>query len=156
MARLRAVDVNGNGLPDIIMGEQDLDFEDQVTSLSRLVWFENPGALYRGIWNLHIINQLRCPHSIDAADLDGDGEPEIICAEHDAVNPYHSGCRLFIYKKVDQQGETWFRLLVDDRIDHHDGAKIFEVAPGQVGITSLGWTEPEYVHLWTLNYKGLS
>jgi hypothetical protein len=40
--------------------------------------------------------------------------------------------------------------LVDDRFEHHDGARVFEIAPGQTGIASLGWTEPEYVHLWTL------
>jgi hypothetical protein len=150
MARLRVADVNGNGLPDIIMGEQDLDFEKQVTPLSRLLWFENPGGTCQGIWKMHIIDQLRCPHSLDIADLDGDGMIEIVCAEHDAFKPYNSGCRLFVYKKADQPGEAWFRWLVDDRFEHHDGTKIFEVAPGQIGVTSLGWTEPKYVHLWTL------
>jgi hypothetical protein len=153
MARLRAADVNGNGLPDIIMGEQDLDFENQVTPLSRLVWFENPGTPCLGIWKMHVIDQLRCPHSLDVADLDGDGELEIVVAEHDAFNPYHSGCRLFVYKKADPQGNTWFRWLVDDRFEHHDGAKVFEIAAGQPAIVSLGWTEPNYVHLWKIKQK---
>ena len=74
-------------------------------------------------------------------------------AEHDAINPYHSSCRLFIYKKADPPGKTWLCRLVDDRIEHHDGAKGFEIAARQPAIVSLGWTEPKSVHLWKFKHK---
>jgi hypothetical protein len=99
MARLRVADVNGNGKPDIVLGEQALDFENEVTPWSRLLWFEHPEDPKSSQWEMHVIDKLRCPHSLDVADLDGDGELEIVCAEHDPFKPYHSRCRHSLYTK---------------------------------------------------------
>jgi hypothetical protein len=41
--------------------------------------------------------------------------------------------------------------VLDDRFEHHDGTKVFEVAPGHLGIISHGWTDSRYVHLWEMN-----
>ncbi len=147
-ARVVATDVNGNGRPDIVLGEEVLDFENKVTPWSRLAWFEHPEDLRSGLWKMHVIDKMRCPHSIGVADLDGDGEIEIVCGEHDPFKPYRSRSRLFIYKKAEPQGRAWFRYLVDDRFEHHDGAKVIEIAPGRFGIISHGWKESRYVHLW--------
>jgi hypothetical protein len=53
-----------------------------------------------------------------------------------------------VYKKADPQGRTWWRYVLDDRFEHHDGCKIFEIAPGRLGIVSHGWKDKKYVHLW--------
>jgi hypothetical protein len=37
---------------------------------------------------------------------------------------------------------------VDDRFEHHDGAKVIELEPGRFGIMSHGWRDSLYVHLW--------
>ncbi len=147
-ARVCVTDVNGNGRPDIVVGEEVLDFENQMTPLSRLAWFESPEEPRRGPWTMHVIDTVRCPHSLGVADLDGDGEPEIVCGEHDPFRPYRSRCRLLVYKKADPEGRTWFRYILDERFEHHDGTKIFEVAPGRLGILSHGWKDRRYVHLW--------
>jgi hypothetical protein len=151
MARLRVADVNGNGKPDIVLGEQVLDFENRVTPISQLLWFEHPDDPRTGLWQAHVIDRLRCPHSLDVADLDGDGELEIVCGEHDAFRPYDSECRLLVYKKGDPNGESWYRCLLDNRFEHHDGARVFEMSPGRLGIASHGWTESRYVHLWEIS-----
>jgi hypothetical protein len=147
-ARLVIADVNNNGRPDIVAGEEVLDFKNHKTPLSRLAWFENPGSPATDTWKMHVIDTLRCPHSLGAADLDGDSEVEIVCAEHDPFLPYHSECRLMVYKKADPLGRAWYRYTLDDRFEHHDGAKIFEVAPGRLAIASHGWVDNRYVHLW--------
>jgi hypothetical protein len=97
---------------------------------------------------MHVIDKVRCPHSIDVADLDGDGEVEIICGEHDPFKPCRSRSRLFVYKRADAAGRSWSRTLVDDRFEHHDGAKVIDLGGGRTGIMSHGWAEPRYVHLW--------
>jgi len=151
VARLRVVDVNGNGRPDVVLGEEDLDFEKRISPFSRVAWFENPPDPRQGPWSAHIVDSVRCPHSIDAADLDGDGEIEIVCGEHDPFNPYRSRSRLLVYKRTEPTGcGAWVRHVVDARFEHHDGARVIELAPGRFGILSHGWTDSRYVHLWEL------
>lgn len=147
-ARVRVTDLNGDGRPDVILGEEVLDFQNRITPFSRLAWFENPSNPGSDPWKMHVIDKIRCPHSLDVGDLDGDGQVEVVCGEHDPFNPYRSRCRLFIYKKAEPQGRAWFRYLVDDRFEHHDGTKIFEVSPGRSGIISHGWKDSRYLHLW--------
>lgn len=149
-ARIGVADINRDGKIDIVAGEEVLDFTNRNTPFSRLVWFENPGNLDAPAWEMHVIDKVRCAHSIGIADLDGDGQPEIVAGEHDPFKPYRSRCRLFVYKKADPVGKSWYRYLVDGRFEHHDGAKVIELAPGRWGIISHAWTESRYVHLWEL------
>ncbi len=147
-ARLAVVDINGNGRPDLVVSEEVLDFANMVVPYSRLAWFENPGKLDGGGWTAHVIDKVKCGHSVSAGDLDGDGEVEIVCGEHDIVAPYRNRSRLMVYKKADERGRAWKRYVIDDRFEHHDGAKLITLASGKKGIISHGWNEEHYVHLW--------
>lgn len=150
VARVRVADINGDGRPDVVVGEEALDFQAGVAGRSRVVWFENPQDPASGLWPVHIIDSVRCPHSLDVADLDGDGKAEIICGEHDPFKPYRSRCRVLVYKMAEPRGRAWFRYVVDARFEHHDGTKVIELEPGRPGIISHGWRDSLYVHLWEM------
>jgi hypothetical protein len=82
------------------------------------------------------------------ADLDGDGELEVVVGEHDPFTPYRSKARLYVYKKIDAKGISWSRFPIDNRFSNHVGAKSVELSPGRLGIISHSWFESTYVHLW--------
>jgi hypothetical protein len=99
-------------------------------------------------WQIHTVDKVRCAHSISVADLDGDGQSEIILGEHDPFEPYRSRCRVMAYKKANPEATSWYQYTIDDRFEHHDGTKIIQLPTGKIGIVSHGWQDNKYVHLW--------
>jgi len=147
-ARIGVADINGDGRKDIVIGQEDMDYPKRIIPFSPLFWLEQPEDPTAYPWKRHVIDVLRCAHSIGVADIDGDGEDEIIAGEHDPFWPYRSRCRIYAYKKANPEGTAWHRYMIDGRFEHHDGAKIFQIAPGRIGILSHGWEDKKYVHLW--------
>jgi hypothetical protein len=148
VARIAVADINGDGKPDIVLGEEDGDWSTRHIYFARVAWLENTGDPRHKQFIPHVVDRIFCPHSLSVADLDGDGKPEIVAGEHDPFNPYKSRCRLFVYKLADPKGTVWFRYMLDDRFEQHDGAKVVELTPGKFGILGHGWAESRYVHLW--------
>jgi hypothetical protein len=66
------------------------------------------------LWDRHVIDdQLLWGHAVWCADLDGDGNDEIIIGVRDDLNgQYRRGVR--IYKVQDDKGERWARHIVDN------------------------------------------
>ena len=147
----RLGDMDGDGHIDLIACEEQTHWgaDPKHVSYARVAWFKNPGEPRQGLWEMHVIDTIRSPHSLVVADLDGDGELEIVCGEHDPFKPYRSRCRVYIYKKAEPQGRAWTRHLVDDRFSSHVGTQLIELEPGRTGIISHSWQgEFPYVHLW--------
>lgn len=147
-SRIEAIDINGDGWLDIVAGDETCNYETGKTEFGKLVWFENPGKNFDTQWKMHIIDTIRSPHSLSAVDIDGDGIIEIVAGEHDPFKPYRSRCRLFVYKNNDKKGLYWNRYTLDDRFEHHDGAKIIDRGNGEKAIVSHGWTDNQFVHIW--------
>jgi len=148
ICRIAIADINGNRRPDILFTVENVDWDVHKAFFSPVGWLENTGSPRDRKFNLHIIDKVRSPHSISVADLDGDGKMEVIVGEHDPFKPYRSESRLLVYKQADAHGITWSRFPMDNRFEHHDGAKMIELSPGNLAIISHGWMEPTYVHIW--------
>lgn len=115
---------------------------------ARLAWFEHPGDLTQSPCKMHVIDQVRSPHSPAVSDLDGDGQLEIVCGEHDPFYPYRSRCRVYVYKTADPRGRAWTHHVIDGRFSSHVGTRLVELEPGCLGIISHSWLEFRYLHLW--------
>lgn len=147
-ARLAVANITGAGRCDIVLGQEKMDFPNRTIPFSPVAWFACPEDPRTVPWPMHVIDRVRCAHSIGAADLDGDGVEEIVVGEHDPFYPYRNRCRLFVYAKADPEGRSWRRYQLDDRFEHHDGTKIIRLEGGQMGIISHGWKDSLYVHLY--------
>jgi hypothetical protein len=141
-------DVDGDGRPDILFTVEDVDYNVHKAFWAPVGWLENTGSPRDKKFNVHIIDRIRSPHSISVADLDGDGRMEVVVGEHDPFKPYRSKSRLYVYKQADAKGIVWSRFPLDNRFEHHDGAKVVELRLGDPAIISHGWADSDYVHLW--------
>lgn len=147
-ARVRAADLNGDGRLEVLAVVEDLSYETRESFYRPVAWFEQPSSLRQSPWEMHVIDLVKCPHSLEVADLDGDGELEIIVGEHDPFRSERSRSRLLVYKKAEPGGRAWRRYVLDDRFEHHDGTKLINLGGGRLGIMSHGWGERQFVHLW--------
>ncbi|MGB8477554.1 MAG: VCBS repeat-containing protein [Acidobacteriaceae bacterium] len=148
ISRVAITDVNGDGHPDILFTVEDVDYEARKAFFALVGWLENTGSPRDRKFKVHFIDKVRSPHSLSIADLDGDGEMEVVVGEHDPFKPYRSQCRVYAYKKADAKGITWSRFPIDNRFSNHVGTKAVELSPGRLVILSHSWKEPTYVHIW--------
>ena len=151
VARVRVADLDGDGRLDIVLTEETGDWETRDPGLGRVAWFKQPQDLRAEPWTEQVVARMKCPHSLDVVDIDGDGRVAIIAAEHDAFTPEGQdvNARLSIFRRLDRSDEParWAEEVVDTGFEHFDGAKAIDLS-GTVGIVSHGYTEPRYLHLW--------
>ncbi|HFE63560.1 MAG TPA: hypothetical protein ENK14_03985, partial [Caldithrix sp.] len=129
--RNRLFDMNGDGRLDAVVG-----FE-AISSPGKLAWYEQ-GSSATGIWTEHLIATVVGPMSLDVADMDNDGDLDVIVGEHNLANP--SQANLFIFENSDGQAGSWIQHLVYQGDEHHDGARVVDIdGDGDLDIISIGW-----------------
>ncbi len=85
---------------------------------NQVVTYTEPENLKTGIFERHVIDaNLRWGHGVWCADLDGDGNQELIIGVRD--NPakgdtFTEKCGVRLYKAADKTGAKWDRFLLDD------------------------------------------
>jgi hypothetical protein len=92
-------DLNRDGKPDVIA---------LADGLPDLVWFENPG------WQRHVIVSGRSNMiNLAAADVDGDGIPELLLADGFDMNPQSSEGNVWLLHHKGDPREPWEIRLID-------------------------------------------
>ena len=122
-------DINGDGLLDAVIA---------LEKGTHLLWFEQKSPTQ---WNRHIITTdlMGQGFSMDVADFDNDGDPDIVVGEHRG-NPNN---RVIIFENKNN-GQLWNQIVIDSgsskEIDHHDGTQAIDIDhDGDLDIISIGW-----------------
>lgn len=128
-------DINGDGRLDAVVGLEEG---------KQLYWYEAP-ANPTDRWKRHTIALVEGQgFSMDVADFDGDGDPDVVVGEH--RNPQKN--RVLIFENQNK-GENWVQHTADTGaadIDHHDGTQAVDLdRDGDLDLVSLGWTNKK---LW--------
>ena len=141
--RNRLADINDDGHLDAIVGYEG-------ANRSRiLAWYEQSDDL-SSYWSEHIIAKTTGPMSIDVADMDDDGDLDVIVGEHNTKNPKNAS--LWVFINEDGHGTKWKQSLVHQGDEHHNGAQVVDIDhDGDLDIISIGWT-----HSRVLLYENLT
>ncbi len=128
--RNRVADMDGDGRADIVVG-----FE-AVSRDGELVWYRQPAMPDQG-WQKHLIATVTGPMSLDIADIDGDGDPDVVVGEHNLQHPEQA--RLIWFENTGS-GTRWLGHLVHMGDEHHDGALAIDIDnDGDLDLVSIGW-----------------
>jgi hypothetical protein len=93
------------------------------------------------VWTENVIATLTGPMSLDVADLDHDGDLDVVVGEHDTNSP--ATARLLVLENTDGEGGAWAQHVVHVGDEHHDGAQLVDIdGDGDLDIISIGWTHP--------------
>ena len=141
--RNRMVDMNGNGRLDAIVGYQAANV------LGKLAWYEQ-GNSATDLWSEHLIQEIVGPMSLDVADMDGDGDMDVIAGEHNTNQP--ATAKLYIFENKDGVGTSWQAHIIYTGDEHHDGTQVVDIdQDGDLDIISIGWS-----HSNVLLYENLA
>lgn len=146
--RNRLVDMNGDGQLDALVGYE------AISAPGKLAWYDSGGTPELGPWTENLIGDALVPDdsiigpmSLNAEDMDGDGDIDVIVGEHNLADP--ASARLIVFENRDGLGTTWRSHIVHQGDEHHDGAQLVDYdADGDLDLLSIGW-ENDSVILYT-------
>jgi len=144
--RYIVADLNGDGKLDIATSDERYPGN---TPNAYLTWYEQKGDPTR--WDKHIIVTTKSMNSMDAADVDRDGDIDLVVGEHEMQGrgnlPLPKDEKVIIYEN---NGEGIFTpRTVDQGKESHLGTQLADMdGDGDLDIVSIAWREPKYLHLW--------
>jgi hypothetical protein len=136
--RVELTDINGDGRLDAVVSlENGTD----------VLWYEAP-VEPTGSWKRHKVGVVAGQgFSMDAADFDNDGDPDVVIGEHRGKK----NNRVILFENAGR-GTRWIEHVIDsgpkNEIDHHDGVQSVDMdGDGDLDLISIGWYNPK---LWVL------
>lgn len=133
--RNRLAHINTDGRLDAVVGYE------AISGPGVLAWYEQ-GADPAALWTEHVISRAVIgPMSLDVADMDRDGDNDVVVGEHNLDDP--ASARLLIFENMNGTGGVWAGHVVYTGDEHHDGAQVVDIdSDGDFDILSIGWGHP--------------
>ena len=137
--RFEVADINGDGKADIVVSEEMYPGLEPEASIFTYI---NPGNAKTASWERNAIIKTWSVNNLDVADLDHDGDTDIVSCEHKGTD----------YRRLlfENDGEGNFTLHVPDNgHESHLGTQLFDLdSDGDLDMVSIAWDHYQYLHLW--------
>jgi hypothetical protein len=139
--RIVIAEVNGDSRLDVVVSEERYPGPDPDASL---YWFEQPRYPKSQTWKKHIVVTEYSLNNLDVADMDRDGDLDVITCEHKGPK---GKFRLQIFEN---DGKGNFTEHIADRgKESHLGARVADMDnDGDMDIVSAAWDNFQFLHLW--------
>jgi hypothetical protein len=129
--RNKLTDIDNDGIPDAVIGYE------AISDLGKLAWYKQSDSV-KGEWQENMVAHMIGPMSLDAVDMDDDGDIDIVAGEHNLAQP--DSANMFVFENLTGNGRKWARHTVHTGDEHHDGAVTVDIDnDGDLDILSIGW-----------------
>ncbi|MGE5152703.1 MAG: FG-GAP repeat domain-containing protein [Bdellovibrio bacteriovorus] len=137
--RIAAADIDGDGRSDVVV-TQELVGED--APKASLYWFRQPEDASSQAWPRQRLVTGYSFNSLDAGDIDGDGDIDLVTAEHKGPQP-----RLLLLEN--EGGGRFLVREIDRGKESHLGARLADLDDdGDPDLVSIAWDRYQDLHLW--------
>jgi hypothetical protein len=145
--RIVPADIDGDGRIDLVVTEESGDLEYNAA----VAWFGAPVDPWAAPWPRHALAVVRSANSLDVADFDGDGRPDLATAEHTDMQPGQVAAddRTFLLLNPGPGGR-WRLVPVDvGPRSSHLGARACDLdGDGDLDLVSTAWRQFRVLHAW--------
>ena len=132
--RIEAADLDGDGAPDVVVAEEG--------QRARVHWFRCPKNPSDDEWVRQTVVVQATTNNLDLADMDDDGDIDIVCAEHRGEK------KVQIWENLGRAAE-WKEHVVSRGKESHLGAQVADMdGDGDPEILSIAWDNYADLHLW--------
>ena len=136
--RIEVADLNGDDRVDIVLTEERYPGLEPDAFLH---WFEQPGNPVEK-WERHTIVQQYSMNNLDLADLDHDGDIDIVTNEH-------KGNRLELQLWENDGIGRFTKQVLDTGKENHLGTQLADLdGDGDLDLFGAAWDNYKWMHLW--------
>ena len=137
--RFHAADLNGDKRLDIVVSAAN-------GTRNGVYWWEGPNNPTGSPWIMHTVVVQATTNSMDVADMDQDGDIDIISGEH-------RGTEKVAVWENDGRGR-FTEHVVSTGKESHLGTRVADLdGDGDLDIVSIAWDDPQHLHVWRNDAK---